>query len=74
MSKKAFDKIAEGLTEALAIARGEKKPSRLSGSHVRGEPVLTDEQVAEVRHRRADPGRKLVSHGKARKRINRLGR
>lgn len=29
MSKKAFDKIAEGLTEALAIARGEKKPARL---------------------------------------------
>lgn len=24
MSKKAFDKIAEGLTEALAITRGEK--------------------------------------------------
>lgn len=29
MSKKAFDKIAEGLTEALAIARGEKKPAKL---------------------------------------------
>jgi putative transcriptional regulator len=29
MSKKAFDKIAEGLTEALAIARGEKTPARL---------------------------------------------
>ena len=29
MTKKAFDKIAEGLTEALAIARGEKKPARL---------------------------------------------
>jgi putative transcriptional regulator len=29
MSKKAFDKIAEGLTEALAIARGEAKPARL---------------------------------------------
>lgn len=26
MSKKAFDKIAEGLNEALAIARGEAKP------------------------------------------------
>ncbi len=26
---KAFEKIAEGLTEALAIARGEKKPARL---------------------------------------------
>lgn len=29
MSRKAFDKIAEGLTEALAIARGEAKPARL---------------------------------------------
>jgi putative transcriptional regulator len=29
MGKKAFDKIAEGLTEALAIAKGEKKPAKL---------------------------------------------
>lgn len=29
MSKKAFDKIAAGLTEALAIARGEAKPAKL---------------------------------------------
>ena len=29
MSKKAFDKIAEGLTEALAVARGEVQPARL---------------------------------------------
>lgn len=29
MSKKAFDKIAEGLREALSIARGETKPSKL---------------------------------------------
>jgi putative transcriptional regulator len=29
MSKKAFDKIAEGLREALAIARDEAKPARL---------------------------------------------
>ena len=29
MSRKAFDRIAEGLTEALAIARGEAKPARL---------------------------------------------
>ncbi len=27
MSKKAFDKIAEGLNEALAIARGEAEPA-----------------------------------------------
>jgi putative transcriptional regulator len=29
MSKKAFDKIAEGLGEALAIARGEATPAKL---------------------------------------------
>lgn len=29
MSKKTFDKIAEGLSEALAIARGEAKPAKL---------------------------------------------
>ena len=29
MGKRAFNKIAEGLNEALAIARGEAKPARL---------------------------------------------
>jgi putative transcriptional regulator len=29
MSKKAFDKIAAGLTEALEVARGNAKPSKL---------------------------------------------
>ena len=29
MTKKAFDQIAAGLTEALAVARGEKQPFRL---------------------------------------------
>lgn len=29
MSKKAFDKIADGLREALAVARGQAKPARL---------------------------------------------
>jgi putative transcriptional regulator len=29
MTKRAFDKIAEGLTEALAIARGQAEPARL---------------------------------------------
>lgn len=29
MSKKAFDLIAEGLNEALGVARGESKPIRL---------------------------------------------
>lgn len=29
MTKRAFDKIAEGLTEALAVARGEAEPYRV---------------------------------------------
>jgi putative transcriptional regulator len=29
MSKRAYDKIAEGLKEAIAIARGEAKPAKL---------------------------------------------
>jgi hypothetical protein len=35
--------------------------------------LLTDAQVAEVRRRRPEPNRKLVSHAAARKRIGRLG-
>ena len=34
---------------------------------------LTDEQLAEIRRRRADPDRKLVSHEEAWARIGRLG-
>jgi hypothetical protein len=40
--------------------------------HMR-EVQLTDAQVAEVRRRRADPNRVLVSHAEARERIRRLG-
>ena len=29
MSKKAFEKIAEGLHEAISIARGQSKPAKL---------------------------------------------
>lgn len=39
----------------------------------RNDLSLTDEQLAEVRRRRADPARKLVSHEQARARIGRLG-
>jgi hypothetical protein len=34
---------------------------------------LTDAQLAEVRRRRTDPARQLVSHEEARQRIARLG-
>ncbi|HKA78033.1 MAG TPA: type II toxin-antitoxin system HicB family antitoxin [Pseudolabrys sp.] len=58
--------------EALAMA---KDAIRLvmADCVARGEVRLTDEQVAEIRRRRADPNRRLVSHAEARKRIKRLG-
>jgi hypothetical protein len=34
---------------------------------------VSDEQLAEIRRRRADPNRKLVTHEEARARIKRLG-
>jgi hypothetical protein len=34
---------------------------------------LSDAQLAEVRRRRAEPDRKLVSHADARERLGRLG-
>jgi hypothetical protein len=34
---------------------------------------LTEAQVAEVRRRKTDPNRKLLSHAEARERIGRLG-
>jgi len=40
--------------------------------HMR-EMRLTEAQIAEVRRRRADPDRRLVSHAEARERISRLG-
>jgi hypothetical protein len=40
--------------------------------HMR-EVRLTEAQIAEVRRRRADPNRKLISHAEARERIARLG-
>lgn len=30
MSKRAFDKIAEGLREAIAVARGESDPAKVA--------------------------------------------
>jgi len=34
---------------------------------------VSDERLAEIRRRRADPNRKLVSHDEARERVKRLG-
>ena len=38
----------------------------------RDDTRLSDEQLAEVRRRRADPNRKLVSHAEAKERLGRL--
>lgn len=52
MSKKAFDKIAAGLTEALSIARGETKPAKLhiprelNVSAIRGKIGLSQDDFA----------------------------
>lgn len=34
---------------------------------------VSDEDLAEIRRRRADPNRRLISHEEARERIKRLG-
>lgn len=39
----------------------------------RDEMRLSDEQLDEIRRRRADPDRKLVSHAAAKERLARLG-
>jgi putative transcriptional regulator len=54
MSKKAFDKIMEGLNEALAVARGEAKPAKLhvppeiNVRDIRGKLRLSQEDFASV--------------------------
>ena len=54
MSKRAFDKIAEGLNEALAIARGEAKPAKLyippqiDVCAIRAKLALSQEEFAAV--------------------------
>jgi hypothetical protein len=53
------DELAEAL---MAVTESDLHPYR-----------LTDEQVAEVRRRRANPDRKFVSLAEARKRLRRFG-
>ena len=49
MSKKAFDKIAEGLTEAIAIARNDAAPARM---HV---PAEIDVRAVRVKTHELTP-------------------
>src|SRR5260370_25609415 len=54
MTKAAFDKIAEGLTEALAIARGEAQPERLHVTReidvrvIRAKAAMSQERFASA--------------------------
>ncbi|MFD0848227.1 hypothetical protein [Sphingosinicella xenopeptidilytica] len=49
MSKAAFDKIAEGLQEALAVAKGKAKPFKVFGMPVVVRKSLPND-VIEFRH------------------------
>jgi len=60
----------EGLTEAEQNAAAGALLDYVK--HMR-DVRLTEAQIAEIRRRRDDPGRKLVSHAEARERITRLG-
>jgi putative transcriptional regulator len=55
MSKKAFDKIAAGLNEALEIARGNAKPSKLY--------VPAEISVREIRKKLEQVPRKASRRG-----------
>jgi putative transcriptional regulator len=54
MTRKAFDKIMEGLNEALAVARSEAKPAKLhvppeiNVRDIRGKLHLSQEDFASV--------------------------
>jgi hypothetical protein len=60
------ERLPEGEQDAAAVAMldylAHRQDLRVSG-----------EDLAEIRRRRADPNRKLVSHEEARARIGRLG-
>jgi hypothetical protein len=60
------EKLPDGEQDAAAIAM-------LDYLTHRRDLRVSDEQLAEIRRRRADPNRKLVSHDEARARIKRLG-
>ena len=57
MSKRAFSKMAEGLEEALSIAKGEIEPARLvmpkeiDVKEIRSRADLSQEQFADIRRK-----------------------
>jgi hypothetical protein len=66
--------LEQALRQIEQLPEGEQDAAALLDyvKHMR-DMRLTDAQVAEVRRRRADPDRRLVSHAEARERIARLG-
>jgi hypothetical protein len=60
------EKLPDGEQDAAAVAMLDYLAHRQSLR-------VSDEDLAEIRRRRADPERKLVSHEEARARIKRLG-
>jgi hypothetical protein len=60
------EKLPDGEQDAAAVAMLDYLAHRQSLR-------VSDEDLAEIRRRRADPDRKLVSHDEARARIKRLG-
>jgi hypothetical protein len=63
---KQVEQLPDGEQDAAAVAM-------LDYLAHRRDLRVSDEQLAEIRRRRADPNRKLVSHDEARKRIKRFG-
>jgi len=63
---KQVEQLPEGEQDAAAVAMLDYLTHRRS-------LCVSDEDLAEIRRRRADPNRKLVSHEEARARIKRLG-
>jgi predicted nucleic acid-binding protein len=63
---KQVEQLPDGEQDAAAVAM-------LDYLAHRRDLRVSDAQIAEIRRRRADPNRKLVSHDEARARIKRLG-
>lgn len=63
---KQVEQLPDGEQDAVAVAM-------LDYLAHRKDLRVSDEQLVEIRRRRADPNRKLVSHDEARARIKRLG-
>lgn len=63
---KQIEQLSDGEQDAAAVAM-------LDYLAHRSDLRVSDEQLAEIRRRRADPNRTLLSHDEARERIKRLG-